>query len=422
MRCKTLLPLFLFLMTVLSVQGKQKEFILQSGQTVTIACCNSEKLVVRTSLEMLGRDIRTVLSATTELNDKVGAIVVGTVGQSNLINETGIDLSALKNKKQAFLLTVSQDGKLVVAGSDSHGTAYGILEISRLLGVSPWEWWADVTPEKRETFRLSSKFRELQSPSVEYRGIFINDEDWGLMPWGNQTYEPSDVKGEIGPRTNERIFELLLRLRANTYWPAMHECTLPFFLTKGNREMAKKYGVPLVIRSSLNNSEGTVVKEVVSVERMLISGVALDTDAVRIAVIGLKDSPGVAFKLFDTLAKKNINVDMILQSIGRAGTKDISFTVDKNDLDDAMGVLEANQARIAYSELHAEKNIAKLSIVGAGMMSNPGVAAKMFESLYNEGVNINMIATSEIRVTVLINEKDGVRAMNAVHDAFNLAD
>lgn len=243
MRCKTLLPLFLFLMTVLSVQGKQKEFILQSGQTVTIACCNSEKLVVRTSLEMLGRDIRTVLSATTELNDKVGAIVVGTVGQSNLINETGIDLSALKNKKQAFLLTVSQDGKLVVAGSDSHGTAYGILEISRLLGVSPWEWWADVTPEKRETFRLSSKFRELQSPSVGYRGIFINDEDWGLMPWGNQTYEPSDVKGEIGPRTNERIFELLLRLRANTYWPAMHECTLPFFLTKGNREMAKKYGI-----------------------------------------------------------------------------------------------------------------------------------------------------------------------------------
>ena len=243
MRCKTLLPLFLFLMTVWSVQGKQKEFILQSGQTVTIACCNSEKLVVRTSLEMLGRDIRTVLSATTELNDKVGAIVVGTVGQSNLINETGIDLSALKNKKQAFLLTVSQDGKLVVAGSDSHGTAYGILEISRLLGVSPWEWWADVTPEKRETFRLSSKFRELQSPSVEYRGIFINDEDWGLMPWGNQTYEPSDVKGEIGPRTNERIFELLLRLRANTYWPAMHECTLPFFLTKGNREMAKKYGI-----------------------------------------------------------------------------------------------------------------------------------------------------------------------------------
>ena len=187
-------------------------------------------------------------------------------------------------------------------------------------------------------------------------------------------------------------------------------------------EMAKKYGVPLVVRSSLNNSEGTVVKEEVTVERMLISGVALDTDAVRIAVIGLRDVPGVAVKLFDVLAKKHINVDVILQSIGRAGTKDISFTVDGKDLDDAMAALEEHKIRLGYQELHAERNIAKLSIVGAGMMSNPGVAAKMFESLYNEGVNINMISTSEIRVTVLINEKDGVRAMNAVHDAFNLAD
>ena len=187
-------------------------------------------------------------------------------------------------------------------------------------------------------------------------------------------------------------------------------------------EMAKKYGVPLVVRSSLNNSEGTVVKEVVSVERMLISGVALDTDAVRIAVLGLRDVPGVAFKVFDTLAKKNINVDVILQSIGRSGTKDISFTVNKDDLEDAVATLEEHKERLGFKELHSERGIAKLSIVGSGMLSNPGVAAKMFESLYNEGVNINMIATSEIRVTVLINEKDGVRAMNAVHDAFNLAD
>lgn len=187
-------------------------------------------------------------------------------------------------------------------------------------------------------------------------------------------------------------------------------------------EMAKKYGVPLVVRSSLNNSEGTVVKEVVSVERMLISGVALDTDAVRVAVLGLRDVPGVAFKVFDTLAKKNINVDVILQSIGRAGTKDISFTVNKDDLDDAVATLEENQERLGFKELHSERNIAKLSIVGSGMLSNPGVAAKMFESLYNEGVNINMISTSEIRITVLINEKDGIRAMNAVHDAFGLAD
>ena len=128
------------------------------------------------------------------------------------------------------------------------------------------------------------------------------------------------------------------------------------------------------------------------------------------------------FKIFDILAKKNINVDIILQSIGRDGTKDISFTVSRDQMDEAVKVLEENHARIKAQKIEADPTVAKLSIVGAGMMSNPGVAAKMFESLYNEGVNINMISTSEIRVTVLINEKDGVRAMNAVHDAFNLAD
>lgn len=243
MRNRILFSFLAWVAVIVSVQGKQKDFVLQSGRPVAIACSGSEAPVVRTSLDLLSRDLQTVLSATAHIDTNTGNILVGTIGQSKLIEQAGIDISALKNKKQAFMLAVSEDGKLVVAGSDSHGTAYGILEISRLLGVSPWEWWADVTPEKKEMFRLSGKFRELQSPSVEYRGIFINDEDWGLMPWSNKTYEPSDVKGEIGPRTNERIFELLLRLRANTYWPAMHECTLPFFLTKGNREAAKKYGI-----------------------------------------------------------------------------------------------------------------------------------------------------------------------------------
>ena len=243
MKNRILFSVLAWVAVIVSVQGKQKDFVLQSGRPVAIACSGSEAPVVRTSLDLLSRDLQTVLSATAHVDTNTGNILVGTIGRSKLIEQAGIDISALKNKKQAFMLAVSEDGKLVVAGSDSHGTAYGILEISRLLGVSPWEWWADVTPEKKETFRLSGKFRELQSPSVEYRGIFINDEDWGLMPWSNKTYEPSDVKGEIGPRTNERIFELLLRLRANTYWPAMHECTLPFFLTKGNREAAKKYGI-----------------------------------------------------------------------------------------------------------------------------------------------------------------------------------
>ena len=243
MRYKTLFFLLSFVWTALSVTGKQRDFVLQSGIPVPIVCNSSEEQVVHTALELLRRDLQTVLSATAKVETNTGTILIGTAGRSELIDQSGVDTSVLKGKKQAFLLTVSPEGKLIVAGSDGHGTAYGILEISRLLGVSPWEWWADVTPEKKKLFKLSSKFRSVQSPSVEYRGIFINDEDWGLMPWSNKTYEPSDVNGEIGPRTNERIFELLLRLRANTYWPAMHECTLPFFLTKGNREVAKKYGI-----------------------------------------------------------------------------------------------------------------------------------------------------------------------------------
>ena len=187
-------------------------------------------------------------------------------------------------------------------------------------------------------------------------------------------------------------------------------------------EMAKKYGVQLVVRSSLNDHEGTVVKEETSVERMLISGVALDRNTARISVIGLKDEPGIAFRLFNMLAKEGINVDVILQSIGRENSKDISFTVSRDEADQAVKIIEDNMARVGAKSISCNKEVVKVSIVGAGMMSNPGVAAKMFEALFNENININMISTSEIRITVLINEKDAERAVNAVHDAFGLED
>ncbi len=185
-------------------------------------------------------------------------------------------------------------------------------------------------------------------------------------------------------------------------------------------EMAKKYNVQLVVRSSLNESEGTVVKEDVKVERMLVSGVAADKNVTRMSLIGLKNKPGIAFRVFDVLAKANINVDMILQSIGRADTKDISFTIPRDSFDEALKVLRDNKERLGAEEISYNNSVSKVSIVGAGMMSNPGVAAKMFESLYNSNININMISTSEIRVTVLIDEKDTEKAMNAVHDAFGL--
>lgn len=187
-------------------------------------------------------------------------------------------------------------------------------------------------------------------------------------------------------------------------------------------EMAKKYQVQLVVRSSLNREEGTVVKEVAKMEKMLISGVATDKNTARISVIGVKDEPGVAFRIFHTLARAGINVDIILQSVGREGTKDISFTVSSDDLDEALQVLEDKKESLTIQEITYKKEVAKISAVGAGMMSNPGVAAKMFESLYNARININMIATSEVRITVLVDEADVERAMVAVHDGFGLSE
>ena len=187
-------------------------------------------------------------------------------------------------------------------------------------------------------------------------------------------------------------------------------------------EMAKKYGVELVVRSSLNTEEGTLVKEVAKVEKMLITGVAADKNTARISVMGVEDKPGTAFKIFNTLAKHNINVDIILQSVGRDGTKDITFTVSQDDLKEAMEVMEARKEALTIKEMNYNEKVAKVSIVGAGMLSNPGVAATMFESLSNSNININMISTSEIRITVLIDEKDADRALVAIHDGFGLED
>lgn len=232
----------------------------------------------------------------------------------------------------------------------------------------------------------------------------------------------TDVDGVY--TADPRLVPTARKLKAITYNEMLDLATLGAgVLHNRSVEMAKKYGVQIVVRSSLNESEGTVVKEVVKkMERMLISGVALDKDADRISVIGIRDVPGSAFKLFNTLAKHNINVDIIIQSVGREGTKDISFTVSSENLHDAIELLEERKETLGFERVEYNEDVVKLSVVGAGMMSNPGVAAKMFECLYNQNININMIATSEIRITVLIPEKDAVKAMNAVHDAFVLPD
>ncbi len=181
-------------------------------------------------------------------------------------------------------------------------------------------------------------------------------------------------------------------------------------------EMAKKYNVELEVLSSLERKEGTKVKEVTKMEKLFIRGVAKDTAVARISIIGLNDTPGIAFKVFNQLAAKKINIDIILQSVGRDGTKDITFTVAKDRCDDAVNAINAMSDIISFSEILSDVNVAKVSIVGAGMETHPGIASKMFEALFEKNINIQMIATSETKISVLIDEKDAVNAVVAVHD------
>ena len=183
-------------------------------------------------------------------------------------------------------------------------------------------------------------------------------------------------------------------------------------------ELAKKYHVNMEVVSSLERKPGTKVKEVVKMEKTNIAGVAKDTSIARIAVVGLAHNPGVAFRMFSLLGKACINVDAIIQSIGRGESKDISFTLPRSDVEEAVKVLESEKEALGFDHITVEDKIAKVSIVGAGMMTTPGVAAKMFEALYDANINIQMINTSEIRVSVLIDEEDAVPAVRAVHEKF----
>lgn len=225
---KKILILALLLMPLCGVASVP--FRIDTGMNVTVNYPSDARPVLASAVEVLGRDLNSVFGDSLILT------------KNNAMVNVSVDSAAVK-ESQGFCMKVTADGKLSITGHDSHGAAYGIMELSRLIGVSPWEWWADSKPEPKEHFELPVGYTDCQAPSVEYRGIFINDEDWGLMQWSSLNYEPWYKPGRIGPKTNEKIFELMLRLRANYYWPAMHECTVPFFLTKGNREMAEKYGI-----------------------------------------------------------------------------------------------------------------------------------------------------------------------------------
>lgn len=227
----------------------------------------------------------------------------------------------------------------------------------------------------------------------------------------------TDVEGVY--TADPRKVEGAKKLKEITYDEMLELATLGAqVLNNRSVEMAKKYNVEVEVLSSLKRVPGTIVKEVAKMEKMLVRGVTKDTNVTRVSIIGVPDVPGIAFKIFSKLAAKGINVDIILQSVGRDGTKDISFTVSRENGAVVAELLSTSFEELAGKEIVTDNQVAKISVVGAGMETHPGTAAKMFEALYEIDVNIQMIATSEIKISVLIDEKDADRAVAAVHKAF----
>ncbi|MFQ9064956.1 aspartate kinase [Eubacterium sp.] len=226
----------------------------------------------------------------------------------------------------------------------------------------------------------------------------------------------TDVEGVY--TADPRKVENARKLKEITYDEMLELATLGAqVLNNRSVEMAKKYSVELEVLSSLNPIPGTIVKEVAKMEKMLIRGVTKDKDVALVSVLGVKDNPGVAFNIFSKLSQKNINVDIILQSFGRDNTKDIVFTVSKDNGPVAVKLLEGS-SHLQEAKIVCDTNVAKVSIVGAGMESHPGTATKMFEALYERDINIRMISTSEIKISVIIDADDADRAVSAVHNAF----
>ena len=226
----------------------------------------------------------------------------------------------------------------------------------------------------------------------------------------------TDVEGVY--TADPRKVENAKKLQEITYDEMLELATLGAqVLNNRSVEMAKKYNVELEVLSSLKRVPGTIVKEVTKMEKMLIRGVTKDTDVARISVTNIPNTPGVAFKLFDVLAKNKINVDIILQSVGRDNTKDITFTVSKGNAEETVECVK-KIFDIEDDDVICDTSVAKISIVGAGMESHPGTASKMFEALYERDINIDMIATSEIKISVLIDIEDADRAVSAIHKAF----
>ncbi|MBE6291443.1 MAG: hypothetical protein E7091_03380 [Bacteroidales bacterium] len=251
---RKLFCLLILVASLFTACNETPRFIIEKGTPAIMFISTKESQIVHTAASIVGRDYKAVFADTLIQTDSehiadnapiIAVATCGTEGVYPLLDSIGIDKETLKAHPESYCIGIKALGSkvfLYIVGGDAHGTAYGLMALSRLMGVSPWEWWADSPIKPRERWEVDT-FETTTYPAVRYRGIFLNDEDFALIPWANETNDPCTRKGELGPNTYARIFELLMRLQANTCWPAMHECTIPFFFVEGNRETAEKYGI-----------------------------------------------------------------------------------------------------------------------------------------------------------------------------------
>ncbi|MFC5682712.1 glycosyl hydrolase 115 family protein [Flavobacterium sp. MAHUQ-51] len=335
------------------IKAQTKDFIIVSShQKASIHVEAKEPKVVHIAAKMLSDDIFAVSNKQLIIgkNSSGIAIMAGTIGQSKwidvLVSKQKISITDVKGKWETYKIQLvenpTKDIKkaLVIVGSDRRATAYGLLEISRMIGVSPWEWWADVTPDKKDNLVVKVETKVYGSPSVKFRGVFLNDEDWGLQPWAAKTFEPET--GDIGPKTYAKVFELLLRLRANTIWPAMHKCTKAFYSFPKNKQVADDYAIVV----------GTSHAE------PMLSNINAEWDHKTMGEYRYDTNSGVIKNFFRKRAKETAPFENIY-TVGMRGEHDSPMIVGEDDSDSQVKLLEqviTDQRAILKKETGKEPN------------------------------------------------------------------
>jgi hypothetical protein len=348
----TIFLVFIFLFAN-AIKAQTSYFTIVSGnQKASILVEDKEPKVVHIAAKILADDVFSITNQQLSIakNSSGAVIMAGTIGQSKwidaLVSKQKISITDIKGKWETYKIQVVENPTaatkkaLVVVGSDRRATAYGLLEISKMMGVSPWEWWADVTPDKKDNLVLNIATKTYGSPSVKYRGIFLNDEDWGLQPWAAKTFEPET--GDIGPKTYAKVFELLLRLRANTIWPAMHKSTKAFYSFPKNKEVADDYAIVV----------GTSHAE------PMLSNINAEWNHNTMGEYRYDTNSGVIKDFFRKRAKETAPFENIY-TVGMRGEHDSPMIVGEDDSDSQVKLLEqviTDQRAILKKETKKEPN------------------------------------------------------------------